>query len=50
MPGARFTSANRVHQAYHLYRFEQTTGLRIDDFGQIVEVGGGYGAMCRARP
>lgn len=47
MPGARFTSANRVHQAYHLYCFEQATGMRIGDFGQIVEVGGGYGAMCR---
>ena len=41
------TSANTIHQAYHLHRFEKATGQRLEEMEQIVEVGGGYGGLCR---
>lgn len=41
------TSGNMISQAYSLARWEEATGLGIDDMRLIVEVGGGYGAMCR---
>ena len=41
------TSANTIHQAYHLHRFERSTGLRLEEMEQVVEVGGGYGGLCR---
>jgi hypothetical protein len=43
----RRSSANLLHHAYHVARFEETTGQRVTDFNLIVEFGGGYGSMCR---
>lgn len=37
---------NFIHQAYHLYQWQQATGRRIKDLSTIVEFGGGYGAMA----
>jgi hypothetical protein len=37
---------NLIHQAYHLYQWQQVTGKQIKDLNTIVEFGGGYGAMC----
>ena len=45
--GYRQSSGNRIHQAYHLARFEQETGLAVSRFPLIVEFGGGYGSLCR---
>lgn len=42
-----FSSSNAIHQAYHLHRFETESGLQIQDFGTILEFGGGYGSLCR---
>jgi len=39
------TSGNLIHQAYHLYQWEQKTGRQVKDLRTIVEIGGGYGAM-----
>lgn len=41
------SSGNLIHHAYHLARFEEETGLRIDSLKCIFEFGGGYGSMCR---
>lgn len=41
------SSANAIHQAYHLCRLEDHTGLRVHSFRTICEFGGGYGSMCR---
>jgi len=40
------TSGNMVHQAYHIGVWELTTGLRVRNLSNIVEFGGGYGAMA----
>jgi FkbM family methyltransferase len=45
--GYRRSSGNRIHQAYHLARFEQETGLSVSRYPLIVEFGGGYGSLCR---
>jgi FkbM family methyltransferase len=45
--GYRRSSGNRIHQAYHLARFEEDTGLSVSGFPLIVEFGGGYGSLCR---
>jgi hypothetical protein len=45
--GYRRSSGNRIHQTYHLCRFEEETGLPVNRFPMIVEFGGGYGSMCR---
>jgi hypothetical protein len=45
--GYRQSSGNRIHQAYHLARFEQETGMAVNRFPLIVELGGGYGSLCR---
>ena len=37
---------NYVHQAYHILRWQEATGLNIADMGSIYEFGGGYGAMA----
>lgn len=37
---------NLIHQAYHLYQWQQATSRRIADLSTIVEFGGGYGAMA----
>jgi len=47
LPEAPWTSGNLVHQAYHLRRWEQYSGKRIDSLKSIVEIGGGYGAMAK---
>lgn len=39
-------SRNLIHQAYHISRWEDTTGRRIEDCQTILEFGGGYGAMA----
>jgi hypothetical protein len=41
------SSGNLIHHAYHLARFERTSGRRVDDHDVIVEFGGGYGSTCR---
>lgn len=37
---------NMIHQAYHILRWQEETGLRISDMQTIYEFGGGYGAMA----
>jgi hypothetical protein len=41
------SSGNLIHQAYSLFRFLETSGIKISELDQIVEYGGGYGCMCR---
>src|SRR5712692_9997484 len=41
------TSANALHLAYHLCRFEEATGVRPETATFVLEFGGGYGGMCR---
>jgi hypothetical protein len=40
------TSGNLVHQAYHLMRWQTTTGRRVSELNTIVEIGAGYGALA----
>lgn len=44
--GEFYTSGNLIHQAYHLARWEAHTGKKVGDLKQIVEFGGGYGALA----
>lgn len=37
---------NLVNQAYHVKRWEDATGLRLEALGSIYEFGGGYGALA----
>lgn len=37
---------NLIHQAYHILRWQEATGLNIADMQSIYEFGGGYGAMA----
>jgi hypothetical protein len=46
-PSGIQTSSNTVHQLYHLLRYEQETGRRLQDAGTIVEWGGGFGSLMR---
>jgi len=39
-------SRNLIHQAYHLARWEDATGKRVEECADILEFGGGYGAMA----
>jgi hypothetical protein len=41
------SSANALHLAYHLCRFEEVTGIRADATTFVLEFGGGYGGLCR---
>ena len=41
------SSGNLIHHAYHLARFEDKTGLMVNELDNILEFGGGYGSMCR---
>jgi hypothetical protein len=41
------SSGNLIHQAYSLFRFLETSNLKVSELDQIVEFGGGYGCMCR---
>jgi hypothetical protein len=40
-------STNLLHQAYHLFQWEKTTGKQVKELGSILEIGAGYGAMAR---
>lgn len=46
LPLFTYTSGNLVHQAYHLKCWQDATGRRVSSLKTIVEIGGGYGAMC----
>lgn len=46
MPGFH-SSGNLLHQAYHWWLWETKSGRRLDDLEWIVEIGGGYGSLCR---
>lgn len=39
-------NTNLIHQAYHLFQWEQATGLNVAALDTIVEIGGGYGALA----
>jgi len=41
------SSGNLIHHAYHLARFQATTGCRFDELDVIYEFGGGYGCACK---
>ncbi len=41
------TSSNAIHHGYHLHRLQAETGVQVSDFGLILELGGGYGSLCR---
>jgi hypothetical protein len=41
------SSGTLVHHAYHLARFEESTGMAPWDADLVFEFGGGYGSMCR---
>ncbi|GAA1356373.1 hypothetical protein [Saccharothrix algeriensis] len=41
------TTSNTVHQMFHLLRYQEATGRRIDDAATVVEWGGGFGALMR---
>jgi hypothetical protein len=41
---APYTSGNLVHQAYHIKKWQNATGLQVKDLTRIAEFGGGYGA------
>jgi hypothetical protein len=45
MKGAEYTSGSLVHQMYHLMQWERITGKQVENLKEIVEFGGGYGAM-----
>lgn len=48
LPGTSHLSSSRnlIHQAYHILRWQETTGLNMADMQSIYEFGGGYGAMA----
>jgi len=41
------SSGNLIHHAYHLARFQASTGCRIDELDVVYEFGGGYGCACK---
>lgn len=41
------TSANLIHDAYTICRFEECTAATIGEFDEVLEFGGGYGSLCR---
>lgn len=43
----RLTSGNLIHQCYHLMQWESETGLLVSELDNIVEIGAGYGALCK---
>ena len=43
----RASSSNLIHHAYHLAQFEANTKVKIHDLKYVLEIGGGYGSMCR---
>lgn len=41
------TSGNQIHHAYHLAKFEKSTGTTLPTVDFVIEFGGGYGNLCR---
>ena len=41
------SSTNNVHHAYSLQRLMDYSGLKLNEFGTIIEFGGGYGNTSR---
>ena len=41
-----FTSGNKIFQAYHLKKYEDSMRIKVKDFDWIFEFGGGYGNMA----
>lgn len=41
------TSHNSIHHLYHLIRFHEMTHRPLNQFGWVIEFGGGYGNMAR---
>lgn len=41
------SSANLIHHAYHVAKFEEMTECNVQDMDFVFEFGGGYGSMCR---
>ena len=39
-------SGNKIFQTYHLKKYEEYCGIRIKNFSNVVEFGGGYGNMA----
>ena len=46
-PAYPLSSSNLIHHAYHLSRLEAQTGRPIERSELVVEIGGGFGGMCR---
>lgn len=44
--GVAHADTNLIHQAYHLKQWEHRTGRRVENTKRVIEIGGGYGAMC----
>jgi hypothetical protein len=44
---APYTSANLIHHAYQLARWEDAAGIQVEKMTTIFEFGGGYGSVCR---
>ena len=42
-----YSSGNRIHQTYHLYRFNEFYKKDLKTFDLVFEFGGGYGNMAR---
>ena len=41
------TSQTRIHHFYHLLKFQENTGKRLETLKDVIEWGGGYGDMAR---
>ena len=41
------SSGNKIHQAYHLKKFMEFSKIKLENFDNIVEFGGGYGVMAK---
>lgn len=41
------SSTNNLHHAYSLQILMELTGILLNDFGDVIEFGGGYGNVCR---
>ncbi|WP_045221990.1 hypothetical protein [Desulfonatronum thioautotrophicum] len=41
------TSGNLVHHAYSVLQLIRSASIKMSNFNQVIEVGGGYGSMCR---
>ena len=42
-----YSSTNNLHHAYSLQILMNETGVQLNEFGDIIEFGGGYGNTCR---